>query len=113
MMLEYLKDFNIDVAQWNGDKHQEVPNTKAWAYLVQYSAGAEGWNCITTDAIIFFSQSYSYRMTIQAAGRIDRLNTPYVDLYYYKLRSSAPIDLAINHALSEKRDFNQKAFIKS
>ena len=67
----------------------------------------------TSDAIIFFSQSYSYRMTIQAAGRIDRLNTPYVDLYYYKLRSSAPIDLAINHALSEKRDFNQKAFIKS
>ena len=113
MMLEYLKQFNIDVAQWNGDKHQEVPNTKAWAYLVQYSAGAEGWNCVTTDAIIFFSQSYSYRMTIQAAGRIDRLNTPYVDLYYYKLRSSAPIDLAINHALSEKRDFNQKAFIKS
>lgn len=113
MMLDYLKQFNIDIAQWNGDKHQEVPNTKAWAYLVQYSAGAEGWNCVTTDAIIFFSQSYSYRMTIQAAGRIDRLNTPYVDLYYYKLRSSAPIDLAINHALSEKRDFNQKAFIKS
>lgn len=108
----YLKEFeNLEVTEWNGERHQEIPKTPMWAYLVQYSAGAEGWNCIETDAIIFFSQSYSYRMTIQAAGRIDRMNTPFKDLYYYNFRSSAPIDLAIKRALNNKRNFNEKAFL--
>lgn len=108
---ERLSTLDLTVAEWNGEKHEEVPNTTRWAYLVQYSAGSEGWNCITTDAIIFFSQSYSYRMTIQAAGRIDRMNTPFSDLYYYRFRSSAPIDLAIQRALGQKKNFNERAFL--
>lgn len=101
-----------DIGEWNGERHTEVPTSDKWVYLVQYTAGSEGWNCITTNVIIFYSQSYSYRTTIQAAGRIDRVNTPFSELYYYVLKSSAPIDLAIARALSKKQNFNEKAYLK-
>lgn len=112
--LDRLREFfagqSIPVGEWNGKMHSEIPDGETWAYLVQYSAGCEGWNCTETDCMIFYSQSYSYRQTFQAEGRIDRRNTRFKDLYYYKLRSNAPIDLAIRRALKQKKDFNIKTF---
>ena len=111
MLRSLFEDIGVPYAEWNGKKHQEIPKTEAWGYFVQYLAGAEGWNCIETDCIIFYSQTYSYKASQQAAGRIDRLNTPFIDLWYYHFVSSAKIDLAINRCLSLKKDFNEKAFI--
>ena len=104
----YGKD--VSIAEWNGHKHQLIPKTDKWVYLVQYNAGAEGWNCIETDTMIFYSQSYSYKVMVQSAGRIDRMNTPFTDLYYYRLRSSSPIDIAISKALRKKQNFNENKF---
>ena len=112
--LEILKDIyygrDVKVAEWNGHKHEPIPKSKKWVYLVQYTAGAEGWNCIETDTIVFFSQNYSYKIMHQSAGRIDRLNTPFKDLYYYHLKTRSGIDLAISRAIKSKKKFNEKAF---
>lgn len=105
------KELELDVGEWNGEVHTPVPTTDKWVYLCQYTAAAEGWNCTTTNVIIFYSQSYSYKTMIQAAGRIDRLNTPFKELHYYYMKSSAPIDLAISRALGKKKNFNEKAFL--
>lgn len=116
--LETLRELcgNMRIAynEWNGHKHEPVPdNNIGWAYLVQYAAGCEAWNCITTNVIIFYSQNYSYKVMTQSAGRINRMNTPFKDLYYYHLRSYSPIDLAIKRALTLKKNFNEKSYLSS
>lgn len=113
--LEILRELSDEttVAEWNGHKKQDVPKTDRWVYLVQYTAGAEGWNCTETDAMILYSLTYSYKNYIQSQGRIDRIDTKFTELYYYVLTSNSYIDKAVKAALSEKRSFNEREAAKN
>lgn len=112
--LEILRKFGseITVAEWNGHRKEPLPRSEKWLYLVQYVSGAEGWNCVETDAMVMFSMTYSYKNFMQAQGRIDRLDSTYVNLYYYVLHSSAPIDRSIRKALKAKRNFNESKAVR-
>lgn len=112
ILLNLAYDSKVKIAEWTGHAHQPVPTSEKWVYLCQYNSACEGWNCITTNVVIFFSQNYSYKVMTQAAGRIDRLNTPYNELYYYHLKSRSGIDLAISKALASKKKFNERKFTK-
>lgn len=111
-MIKKHLDGKIEIAEWNGIKHQEIPNSEKWVYLVQYLAGSEGWNCIDTNCIVFFSQTYSYKTLEQASGRIDRVNTHFQNLYYFHIRSNSNIDLAIKNCLKNKKKFNERKYFK-
>ena len=107
----WCESINVKYAEWNGHNHQSLPSGKSWIYLCQYTAAQEAWNCTETDCMIFYSQTYSYKAMVQSAGRIDRMNTPFEDLYYYHLVSSSSIDIGIQKALDQKENFNETSWI--
>lgn len=110
--LELLRTLEVPMAEWNGHKHQDIPDENEWVYLVQYAAGSDAWDCVLTDCVVFYSLNYSYRVFEQCQGRIDRLNTPFTTLRYYVLRSSCVIDTAIYRTIMHKKDFNERSSLQ-
>lgn len=112
LLIQICEELRIDYGQRNGQVHDNLPNGDKWVYLVQYTSGAEGWNCTQTDCIIFYSLNYSYKKTEQAEGRIDRMNTPFIDLHYYFMTSKSVLDMRIERSINDKKKFSEKAFEK-
>lgn len=112
ILIRIAKDLDKEYYEWNGHAHQEIPDQEKWLYFVQYTSGAEGWNCITTNSIMFYSPNYSFKIMEQSEGRIDRINTPYTDLEYYYLRSKSGIDTDVFKAISKKKKFNESAWVR-
>lgn len=110
--LELLREAFPNAKERNGHKHDSLPTTETWTYLVQYTAGAEAWNCTTTSSMVFYSMTYSYKTFMQAQGRIDRLNTPFTDLTYFVMTSDSAVDKGIENSLNNKKDFNERAFVR-
>jgi hypothetical protein len=123
LIIFYNFDYELDIlrwlgdtvvcAEWNGHHKDSIPDSDTWVYLVQYSAGGEGWNCTETDSMVLYSLTYSYKSFVQSQGRIDRLNTEFVELYYYVLSSNSIVDLAVKKAIAGKRDFNEREALKN
>lgn len=113
ILKEICQELDRAYYQWNGQKHEAIPDAETWVYLVQYTAGAEGWNCITTDTILFYSLNYSYRIMEQSEGRINRVNTSFENLYYVYLKSPASIDDAIERSIRSKKKFNERNWVES
>ena len=110
-ILAVAESLGVPTAQWNGHRHDAIPGGNRWIYICQYTSAAEGWNCTSTDTVLFWSLNYSWRVTEQCEGRIDRLNTPYSRLKYYFLESDSSIDKAVRRSLSSKKVFNERAFV--
>ena len=110
-ILAVAESLGLPTAQWNGHRHDDIPAEPRWVYICQYTSAAEGWNCTSTDTVLFWSLNYSWRVTEQCEGRIDRLNTPYSRLRYYFLESHSSIDEAVRRSLSSKKVFNERAFV--
>jgi len=116
----YSWDFELDIlrnlaseypyAEWNGKKHQAIPETDSWVYVVHYTSGSEGWNCTETDTIVHYSLTYSYKNWKQSKGRTDRLDSPFDELFYFELASNSPVSRAVRRSLGSKKSFNERAW---